>query len=65
MNNWIPLSDEQYRFIWDKFYKDFNFKPISMSWTGSMNPFFTMHIWIKVPQLGGYRSSQTVIITFS
>ncbi|MFF2528713.1 DUF2716 domain-containing protein [Brevibacillus sp. NPDC058079] len=27
MNNWIPLSDEQYRLVWGKFYKDFNFKP--------------------------------------
>ncbi|WP_254475895.1 DUF2716 domain-containing protein [Brevibacillus sp. HB1.4B] len=25
-NNWIPLSDEQYRLVWGKFCKDFNFK---------------------------------------
>ncbi|MBG9945073.1 DUF2716 domain-containing protein [Brevibacillus formosus] len=27
MENWIPLTGEQYRLVWDKFYKDFNFKP--------------------------------------
>ncbi|MFP3392897.1 DUF2716 domain-containing protein [Brevibacillus sp. SIMBA_040] len=27
MDNWISLSDEQYRMVWDKFYRDFKFKP--------------------------------------
>lgn len=27
MDNWIPLSYEQYSLVWDNFYKDFNFKP--------------------------------------
>ncbi|MGF7036138.1 hypothetical protein J2T17_007189 [Paenibacillus mucilaginosus] len=27
MNNWIPLSNDQYRFVWDKFYESFNFSP--------------------------------------
>lgn len=27
MKNWIPLTNEQYRFVWDKFYKDFKFCP--------------------------------------
>ncbi|UJF35521.1 DUF2716 domain-containing protein [Paenibacillus hexagrammi] len=27
MNNWISLRDDEYRRVWDKFYKDFSFKP--------------------------------------
>lgn len=27
MDNWIPLTSDQYRFVWDKFYKDFKFSP--------------------------------------
>ncbi|GEC88155.1 DUF2716 domain-containing protein [Brevibacillus brevis] len=27
MDNWIPISDVQYRLVWGRFYKDFNFKP--------------------------------------
>lgn len=27
MNNWISLQDDEYRSVWDRFYKDFSFKP--------------------------------------
>jgi hypothetical protein len=27
MANWIPLNNEQYGLVWDKFYKVFNFNP--------------------------------------
>ncbi|WP_235599352.1 DUF2716 domain-containing protein [Paenibacillus amylolyticus] len=27
INNWIPLQDNEYKRVWDKFDKDFSFKP--------------------------------------
>ncbi|MDQ0194585.1 DUF2716 domain-containing protein [Paenibacillus wynnii] len=27
MNNWISLQDDEYRIVWNNFYKHFSFKP--------------------------------------
>ncbi|GAK38997.1 DUF2716 domain-containing protein [Paenibacillus urinalis] len=48
MENWIPLTDEQYRIVWDKFYEVFNFNPSTRSkdWPSYTlpNPYITYKI---------------------
>ncbi|MDQ0874610.1 hypothetical protein QFZ77_003269 [Paenibacillus sp. V4I3] len=48
MDNWISLSNELYRHVWDKFYEDFNFNPsvYSSDWPSFSLP--TPYITYKI-----------------